>query len=257
MALIWQKKVLQADGSTNDYQIKNAGKSLRLYRNKVFHTQYHPERRVTGDIWDLLLVASLKIPAQSRVLILGAGGGAIVNLLQHFISPQQIDVVDLDPTILYLCERFFLKQKHNVKLIEYEAKSFLERAESTLNVQEICQYDLIVEDLYGEENGQPKRAFVFDKSWLDLLAKHLTSDGRLVVNFESSKALLSSPALKTKTILSEQGFRSNIRFSSPKYQNSIALFSRQDIKSSELRQAVLADKLLRKQNANYYMRAIN
>jgi len=256
VALIWQKKVLQADGSCNDYQIRNAGKSLRLYRNKVFHTQYHPERMVTGDIWDLLLVASIKMPAQSRVLILGAGGGAIVNLLQYFISPKQIDVVELDPTILYLCERFFLKKNHTVKLIECEAKSFLEMKNSKLNGRESCQYDLIVEDLYLEENEQPKRAIIFDNDWLNLLAKHLTSEGQLVVNFESAKALLGSPALKSQTILSEQGFRSNIRFSSPKYQNSIALFSRRLIHISEFRQAVLADKLLRKQNNNYFMRRI-
>lgn len=251
MALIWQKQVLQTDGTRNDYQIRNAGKSLRLYRNKVFHTQYHPERIVTGDIWELLLIASLHIPTQCRVLVLGAGGGAIINLLQYFLSPKHIDVIDLDPTILYLCERFFLTQKNNVHLIEADAKHWLEQQKSHV------KYDLIIDDLFGEDAGQPKKAFVFDELWLTLLVKHLQPKGRLVINFESSEQLLTSPVLKSKTLLANYGFQSGLRFSSPRYQNNIALFARTKIASSAIRQCILENNLLRKQNTNYYIKTLN
>lgn len=252
MALIWQKKVSQADGSLNDYQIRTAGKSLRLYRNKVFHTQYHPERIVTGDIWELLLLASLNIPKGSRVLVLGAGGGAIVNLLQYFVSPKHIDVIDLDPTILYLCNEFFLSQKNNVNLIASDAKCWLENQSKAHQ-----KYDLIIEDLFGEEKGQPIKAFPLDKSWLTLLSKHLSKSGRLVINFESSKELMCSPAFQTKGLLTQQGFLSFIRFSSPRYQNNIALFARSQIYSADIREQILKDKLLSKYNSSYYMRAFN
>lgn len=252
MALIWQKQVLQADGSKNDYQIRNAGKSLRLYRNKVFHTQYHPEKIVTGDIWELLLIASLQIPQHSRVLVLGAGGGAIINLLQYFLTPKHIDVIELDPTILYLCERFFLSQKNNVSLIESDAEFWLLQQQKAHP-----KYDLIIDDLFGEEAGQPKRAFVFNETWLKLLVKHLHPKGRLVVNFESSRQLLNSSLIKSKTQLALHGFQSCIRFSSPRYQNNIALLARSEIHSTDIRQSILENSLLRKQNSNYYMKTIS
>lgn len=250
MALVWQRKVKQQNGQINDYQIRNAGKSLRLYRNKVFHTQYHPERIVTGDIWELLLIASLGIPDNSRILVLGAGGGAVVNLAQHFLNPEHIDIVDLDSTILDLCKRFFLTEAKNVRLIHSDAKLWLENISSVSS-----KYDLIIDDLFGEDQGQPIKAFPFEEDWLALLCKPLKASGRLVVNFESSKQLLNSPVIKSKDALVEQGFQSFIKFSSPRYQNNIALFSRSEVLSSDVRSVILRDKLLSKQNANYFMRA--
>jgi spermidine synthase len=251
VALVWQRKVQQASGQVDDYQIRNAGKSLRLYRNKVFHTQYHPKRIVTGDIWELLLVASLDIPENSRILVLGAGGGAIVNLAQYFLKPKQIDVVDLDPTILYLCERFFLTKKNNVTLIESDAKDWLRANADSLH----GKYDLIIEDLFGEESGQPVKIFALNEEWLSLLCQQLTSNGSLVVNFESFSQLSNSPVLKKRSQIRKQGFKSFIKCSSPRYQNNIALLSRTKIESHTLRSKILADKLLSKQNNNYFMRA--
>ncbi len=253
MALVYKRLVEQDDGSVNDYQVRNAGKSLRLYRNGVFHTQYHPERIVTGDIWELMLIASLGLPLGARVLVLGAGGGAIVNLLQHFVKPKQIDLVDLDGTNLYLAKRFFLRETANVNLIESDAKLWLEK---TSKRKKPPAYDLIIEDLFGEEAGQPLRAFTFDKAWMDLLCNLLKKDGRLVLNFESSRQLNESPAIKYPKLLKSQGFISKIKLSSPRYQNNMALLARSEITSSDIRSIILHDQLLKRHSKDYFLRSL-
>lgn len=248
MALLWQEKC-----QGNHYKVTCAGQSLRLYRNGVFHTQYHPERIITGDIWELMLLASLHIPQQARVLLLGAGGGAMLNLLNHFLSPAIIDVVDMDATVLELCQRFFLKRKDNVIFHEADARQWLKTFGSLHKGQ---FYDLIVEDLFGEQNGQPLKAFEFSESWLTLLNRQLKHSGSLVVNFESSRQLRESPAIQESTCLQKLGFKTVIRFSSPRYQNNIALFAKTVLSSSEIRQTISQDALLRKQKENYYIRQL-
>lgn len=248
MALLWQEK-----RQGNHYKVTRAGQSLRLYRNGVFHTQYHPERIITGDIWELMLLASLHIPDQARVLLLGAGGGAMLNLLNHFLSPAVIDVVDMDATVLELCQRFFLKRADNVVFHEADAKQWLEKRSAS---PKTWRYDLIVEDLFGEENGQPLKAFAFTDTWLTLLNKQLKDSGSLVVNFESSRQLRESSAIQEPACLQKLGFKTTIRFSSPRYQNNIALFAKTVLSSSEIRQTISHDPLLRKQKENYYIRQL-
>jgi len=265
LAILWRKIVPLSKGRVNDYQVRSAGKSLRLYRNGVFHTQYHPERIVTGDVWELLLVASLGIKANSKVLILGAGGGAVVNLLKHFVAPKKIDVIDMDNVHLQLCERFFLTDKHGVNLINADAYEWLHKKwshkksfdnKNVVKPSLLESYDLIIEDLFGEENGQPLKAFPLTAAWLNLLSHCLAPKGRLVVNFDSSDNLLASPVLQTPSGLKSQGFQSCLKFSSPRYQNAIALFSRQLINSNQIRKIINADPLLKRQGHNYFMRSI-
>ncbi|HHH44614.1 MAG TPA: class I SAM-dependent methyltransferase, partial [Gammaproteobacteria bacterium] len=93
MSLVWQK---QADGV--DYQVRRAGRTLRLYTNGVFHSQYNPARPVTGSVWDLLLVPAFFYPPAElqRILVLGVGGGAVIQNLRRFVQPQQIVGVELN-----------------------------------------------------------------------------------------------------------------------------------------------------------------
>ena len=139
MALIWQ-----GNSQGNQYKVTSAGKSLRLYRNGVFHTQYHPERIITGDIWELLLLASLNLPENARVLLLGLGGGAVVNLLNHFENLAQVDVVELDGTMIKLCKRFFLERKDRINFYESDAGEWVQQHASSGDFE---SYDLVIEDI--------------------------------------------------------------------------------------------------------------
>ncbi len=251
MALIWQEI---REG--NDYQIRTAGKSLRLYRNGVFHTQYHPEKIVTGDIWELLLLASLNIPDNARVLLLGVGGGAVINLLNHFVKPKHIDVVDIDENILELCQRFFLKESNNVNFYCDDAGKWINSAASKKKGSKQGSYDLIIEDVFGEEGGQPKKIFDFNDAWLRSLDTLLDKNGRLVMNFESPAQFRLSSAIQNLSALKKLGYKSAIRFSSPRYQNNIAMFAKMTVESGDIRKTILEDSLLKKQQKHYYLRTI-
>ena len=57
MAVIWSK-------TTKDthFEVRRAGRSVRLYSNGVFHSQYNPANPISGTVWDLLLLPAFFRP---------------------------------------------------------------------------------------------------------------------------------------------------------------------------------------------------
>ncbi|WP_455217906.1 hypothetical protein, partial [Kaarinaea lacus] len=87
MAIVWHKKI-----SGTCYEVRKAGNSIRLYTDGVFHSQYNPHRPVTGSVWDLLMLPAFftNIDKISRVLVLGVGGGSVIQLLHRYVKPDEI-----------------------------------------------------------------------------------------------------------------------------------------------------------------------
>jgi len=80
VAILWERSI-----AGHHYQVRQAGRTRRLYTDNIFHTQYRPDRVLGGGYWDLLALPGLMAPEGSikRVLLLGVGGGADVNGLAH------------------------------------------------------------------------------------------------------------------------------------------------------------------------------
>ena len=51
MAILWQKKI-----KNTQYEVRSAGQTRRLYTDGVFHSQFNPNRAITGGVWDLLML---------------------------------------------------------------------------------------------------------------------------------------------------------------------------------------------------------
>lgn len=243
MALIWTKLI-------NDdlYEVRNAGKSLRLYKNGVFHTQYHPKRIVTGDVWELMLVASLNISPGASVLVLGAGGGAIMNLLNHFLDVAHIDVVEIDAEMIGICKKFFLKKDSNIQFYHSDARDWINQSKK--------QYDLVIDDVFGECEGQPQRAISYDEEWSKLMNEKVKAGGRLVINFEHFQELKKSALMTNKYFKSAAGFVSWLKVSSPRYQNCIGLFSKSTISSQVIRKRINEVALLKSHGQSYQLRSL-
>lgn len=226
MAVIWTKTT-----SDKHFEVRRAGRSVRLYTNGVFHSQYNPAKPIGGTIWDLLLLPAFFRPAGAirRALVLGVGGGAVIRLLHHCIRPGQIIGVDVDSTHLYIARRFFGITQRRADLIEADALRWLRRYRGS-------KFDLIIDDLFGEVDGEPVRAIKADEAWLGTLSRSLADDGVLVMNFVSTCALRETSHTLQTCIPTR--FASAFHLSLPRYENAVGAFISQPVAAGQLRQTL-------------------
>ena len=196
---------------------------MRLYKDGVFHSHYNPGHKVTRGVWDLLVLPTLLHPPGSiqRVLLLGVGGGAAIHLLNHFVQPSHITAIELDPLHITVAKRFFKINHSNTQLIENDAIAWVKRKAA---LKKPPTFDLIIDDLYGEEGGEPVRAIQANEQWCSALHTLLSKDGLLVSNFVTRSELHSSAYCKNKAV--KQLFNSRYKFTNPLYQNQIGAFSK-------------------------------
>ena len=226
MALLWMK----AEGDTR-YEVRSAGSSLRLYTNGVFHSQFNPNHPVTGSVWDLLLLPAFLVARGNirRVLVLGVGGGAVIRQIEYFLEPDQIIGVELNEVHIEVAKRFFGVTGKSVELYNADASDWVRRYRGE-------PFDLIIDDLYGEENGEPQRGVAADAKWIKQLLKRLSVEGVLVSNFVSTKELGSSAYLSNEKI--KRRFDSAFRLTTPLYGNVVGAFLRTPSSSGFLREQI-------------------
>lgn len=222
MAILWHKQ----DGDTH-YEVRSAGNTRRLYTNGVFHSQYNGNNPVTGSVWDLLLLPAFFQPgAVRRVLVLGVGGGAVIRQFNHFLSPAEIVGVELNPVHLEIAERFFEVKAANVTLCQADAICWVRQYRGE-------PFDLIIDDIFGDDDGDPQRAITADSRWFRHLEKLLAPEGTLVTNFGSPEELKSCGWFSDKRI--RERFPVAFQLTTPLYENAIGAFLRRRAESRELR----------------------
>ncbi len=223
MAIIWQRKTQGVC-----YQVRSAGNSLRLYTDGVFHSQYNPRQLITGHVWDLLMLPAFFNVQQKvrRVLLMGVGGGAVIHQLRHFVRPDEIVAIELNPVHISVGKRFFGLKAKGLQLIEADAIEWLKNYRGE-------KFDLIIDDLFAEKDGEPVAVIDANRSWFSCMLKQLNSDGLIVRNFISRQALRESAALKNPTISSR--FASVFQLNSFYNENFVGAFLRKPATSAALR----------------------
>ncbi|MCW8956843.1 MAG: fused MFS/spermidine synthase [Gammaproteobacteria bacterium] len=215
MALVWQKK---KNGCL--YEVRSAGNSLRLYTNGVFHTQYNPHQPLTGHVWDLLMLPALFYPADTirRVLVLGVGGGAVMQMLRHFVQPEKIVGIELDANHLYVARRFFKLQGHDMELVHADARDWLTGYQGP-------KFDMIIEDLFIEQDEEPVRLMKANGQWFNMMSRQLSANGVLVSNFIEKSEISESAVFSNRTIGNK--FSSVYQFASTYNENFVVAFFKQ------------------------------
>lgn len=210
MAIVWQKK---SAGCL--YEVRSAGRSLRLYTDGVCHSQYNPAKPVTGHVWDLLMLPAFfhESGAIRRVLVLGVGGGASIHLVKHFVKPETIVGVELNPVHIYVAKRFFKLKHASIQLVHADAIQWIKAYTGQ-------KFDMIIDDLYSEHDGEPVAAIEPNASWFDCLLKHLAKDGLIVKNFLDGTSARSSAGLTHARV--RQSFGSIFQFTTP-YNDNVAV----------------------------------
>jgi spermidine synthase len=106
-----------------------------------------------------------------RVLLLGLGGGALVNYLHQYLDCT-IDVVELNQTVIQLAQKYFLlPQSERVQIYHTDADQFLHNNHS--------KYDLILVDLFSAAGPA---SLLGKKAFYRRCDKRLTDQGVMAVN---------------------------------------------------------------------------
>lgn len=248
MAVIWQKNI---EGIR--YQVRKAGKTLRLYTNGVCHSEFNPDRVVTGSIWDLLIIpAYFHSPADIKdVLMLGVGGGASILQLDTLVKPRSITGVEFNSVHLDIARKFFKLNRDPVKLHCDDARIWLENYNDK-------PFDMIIDDLFIDHKTEPVRAINADTHWFKKLLKHLSPSGIIVTNFGSYDEFKHCAVFTNREV--GRRFSSVFKLGSPLLENVVGVFCRKEASSrnlrANLRSVPLLDHALTSKKLRYQIRTI-
>ena len=216
MAIVWSQTI-----ETNHYEVRSAGATLRLYRNGVNHSQWNPNRPLSGCIWDLIALPALYRPKGSieSVLMLGFGAGTVARKLRELVEPEHIVGIDIDPIHLSIADGFF-DCSEGCELIAADAVEWVKEESAEVDA---VGFDMIVDDLYAEEEEMAVRCAPLDLEWCQYLAKLVKPGGMLVFNMIEPRKVPHLPPL-TDAALKEQ-FPYTKVFSMEGYENRIVACS--------------------------------
>lgn len=229
MALVWERT-----SGGRRYEVRTAGRTIRLYTNGVLHTQYHPGCVFGGGVWDLLSLPVLW-SGKSRlgaILVLGLGGGAVVRQLSELVEWDRLVAIDRNPVHLRIARGFFGLDRVSAELVEADAVQWIRECQGQ-------RFDLIIDDLFSDNHGEAARAVTFSRDWYRGLRDLLAEDGMLVVNFADSRDLLRRlkriPAIR-------RDFERIYKLTLPAYGNAVAASLRRERSPADLTRALEAIK---------------
>jgi len=139
--------------------------------------------------------------------------------------------VELDATHISISKRFFGLNHKRVTLIEANAITWLKSYRG-------MAFDIIIDDLFAEVNGEPERVIEANASWVKTLSKNLSTHGMLVMNFTESKDYRSNAVFHDKAL--QKKYKMVYKFSTPLYENNIAVLLQTPCKTNQWRKRILA-----------------
>ncbi len=155
---------------------RDGERQLLLNEGGAIHSVYHPDRILTGGIWDFFLLAPFFSPhAEAErvesMLLIGLAGGTVARQYAAVYRPIDIDGVEIDPGVLDAGRVFFAMDGPNLHPSVGDGRRFL--FEST----EL--YDVIAVDAYR----QPYIPFYLTtREFFQLARDHLSPGGVVAVN---------------------------------------------------------------------------
>ena len=186
-------------GPIVEYEEKSAYSKIRILREKNTRTLGFVRESgdvITESMVDLdkphemlitytkhMFLSYLYRPKQERVLVGGLGGGAIVHFLKKYDPNVKVDVVEIDPAIVKIADKYFnMRSGGNVNIITQDALDYLAKTD--------VRYDVIYMDAFlkpstvTDGNGIPLhlKTVQFYKD----IQKKLAPDGLVMFNVHPS-----------------------------------------------------------------------
>lgn len=222
MAIVWSQTI-----ESNHYEVRSAGATLRLYRNGVNHSQWNPNRPLSGCIWDLIALPALYRPKDSieTVLMLGFGAGTVARKLRELLAPKRIVGIELDAIHLSIADGFF-ECTEGCELVAADAVEWVREEAAD---PDAALFDLIIDDLYAEEAAMAVRCAPLDLAWSQQLANLVKPGGMLVFNLIEPGKVRHLPPLVDSTLRKQFPYAKVFHMAG--YQNRIVAFSHHPFKT--------------------------
>ena len=130
----------------------------------------------------MMLGSVLVKPDPKRVLVIGLGGGTLPMALRNIFPDLEIDVVEIDPAVTRVAEKFFgFKRDAKLKVHEEDGRVFVKKA-----IRADTKYDIVMLDAF-EDEYIPEH--LSTKEFLLEVKSTLTPDGVVAANTFSSNRL--------------------------------------------------------------------
>ena len=178
--LVQPPVLYQEDSPYQQVRVRDIERFRFLILNNTFHAVM--ERNAPIDLalpYSQVMMGHLPLVENpKRGLILGHGGGSLAKWLEKYWPDLELDVVEMDPSVVEAAEKFFeytAPANHHVYV--QDARTFLR---STPNVYDIVWVDVFARHLIPFH--------VTTKEFFHELRSHLTTGGVVAVNLASSDA---------------------------------------------------------------------
>ncbi|OGY24960.1 MAG: hypothetical protein A2Z11_04820 [Candidatus Woykebacteria bacterium RBG_16_43_9] len=170
---IWEK-ILYKGHSRYNGEIKvseNSGVRRLIAGANTQSQSLNSDGKTGHRYWDNMVPDNIHLGADSRVLILGLGGGTTAKIITNRFGSLAIDGVDIDPLMVELGKRYFEMNQPNLKIHIADADTFLDETR--------YKYDLICVDVFvaGEV---PKK--IETKEFFNKVKRVLSKEGVCTIN---------------------------------------------------------------------------
>jgi spermidine synthase len=186
-------------------------------------------------------------PKQEKVALVGLGGGAMVHFLKHYDADVKVDVVEIDPAIVKVADKYFgVRSEGNVKIITTDASDYLRKTEA--------QYDVIYMDAFlkpsrdTDSTGVPLRLKTV--RFYKEIQKKLTSEGLVVFNLNPHATIRSDIANI------REAFPQTYVFELPNYSGAVVVGSMSEKRMPPATMAAAGGDLDRRLRASFSFRAM-
>jgi spermidine synthase len=167
--------VEQPDGLRVLYLGGGRARQTAIYPNRPTHLELAYSR--------VAMVGLALVPPDARILMVGLGGGAMPTYI-HTVRPEaRIDVVELDPLVVQVAQRYFgFTPDSAMRIHTGDGRAFIENAPTR-------RWDLILLDAFSDT--EIPRALT-TRQFLEAVRHALSVDGVVVSNVPSNGSLYTS-----------------------------------------------------------------
>jgi len=150
-------------------------RSLYIGGGRARQTAVFPDRPMHLELayTRVAVIGLALVPMDGRLLYVGLGGGAMPTHARHVLPLARIDVVEIDPVIVDVAQRWFgFTPGANLSVHTDDGRAFIERATPGM-------WDLIVLDAFSDD------AIPFSlttRQFLEAVRTRVTADGVVIAN---------------------------------------------------------------------------